>query len=160
MTPPTTITPVPTPDTSDTRAPDVYTMAPGYHVSFLAGAADAPPFDLIEVVAAHRGGPAPQRHAGTTWFHVLEGHLQIFEGQADRLHPSIRLSPGQTHAVPAGVAHAANNAGEGAVRFLIGGQSGTIASYLAQFDKLRPLPRAHGQIAYPILSPSDRQLPE
>ena len=83
MTPPTPITPVPAPDTTKTRAPDVYTVAPGYHVSFLAGAADPPaPFDLIEVVATHRGGPPPQRHAGTTWFHVLEGHLQIFGGQS------------------------------------------------------------------------------
>jgi hypothetical protein len=126
----------------------VYTVAPGYHLSFLAGASDAlAPFDLIEIVAAHRGGPAAQRHAGTTWFHVLEGNLQIFEARADRLHPSTRLSSGQTHAVPAGVAHAAHNAGEGAVRLLIGGQPGTIASYLAQFDEMRPLPRAYGQVA-------------
>jgi len=131
-----------------TRAAEVYTVAPGYHVSFLAGAADAvAPFDLIEVVAAHRGGPAAQRHAGTTWFHVLEGHLQVFEAQADRLRPSVRLSPGQTHSVPAGVAHAAHNAGEGAVRFLIGGQPGTIASYLAQLDDGRPFPRVQGQVA-------------
>jgi quercetin dioxygenase-like cupin family protein len=129
------------------RAAEVYTVAPGYHVSFLTGADAFAPFDLIEVVAAHRGGPAAQRHAGTTWFHVLEGNLQIFEARADRLHPSIRLSSGQTHAVPAGVAHAAHNAGEGAVRFLIGGQPGTIASYLAQFDELRSLPRAWGQVA-------------
>ena len=148
MTPPTPITPVPAPDTAKTRAPEVYTLAPGYHVSFLAGAADPPaPFDLIEVVATHRGGPPPQRHAGTTWFHVLEGHLQIFEARADRLQRSIRLSLGQTHAVPAGVAHAADNAGEGAVRFLIGGQPGTIASYLVQFDEMRPVPRACGRIA-------------
>ena len=112
-------------------------MAPGYHVSFLAGASDAlAPFDLIEVVAAHGGAPAPQRHAGTTWFHVLEGNLQIFVARGDRLDPSIGLSPGQTHAVPAGVAHAARNAGQGAVRFLIGGQPGTIASYLAQLDSV------------------------
>ena len=38
-------------------------------------------------------------------------------------HPCTRLSPGQTHAVPAGVAHAAYNAGDGAVRFLIGGRT-------------------------------------
>jgi hypothetical protein len=37
--------------------------------------------------------------------------------------------------VPAGVAHAAHNDGEGAARFLSGGQPGTIASYLAQFDE-------------------------
>jgi mannose-6-phosphate isomerase-like protein (cupin superfamily) len=148
VTPPTTITPIPRTDTREARADDVYTMAPGYHVSFLSGAADtAAPFDLIEVVAAHRGGPAAQRHAATTWFHVLEGHLQILEGQADRLRPSIRLSAGQTHAVPAGVAHAAHNAGEGAVRYLIGGQPGTIASYLAQLDEMRPLPHAYGQVA-------------
>jgi hypothetical protein len=151
MTSPTIIAATPTtgsPASDGARAADVYTVAPGYHVSFLAGAADAEtPFDLIEVVAAHGGAPAPQRHADTTWFHVLDGHLQIFEAQADRLHPSIRLSPGQTHAVPGAVAHAAHNAGEGAVRFLIGGQSGTIASYLAQFDELQPLPRAHGKIA-------------
>jgi quercetin dioxygenase-like cupin family protein len=129
-------TSVPTPDTRESRAADVYTVARGYHVSFLAGAAyDAAPFDLIEVVAAQHGGPAAQRHAGTTWFHVLEGHLQILEAQTDRLLPSVRLSAGQTHAVPAGVAHAAHNHGEGAVRFLIGGEPGTIASYLAQFDE-------------------------
>ena len=46
-----------------------------------------------------------------------------------------------------GVAHAAHNAGEAPVRFLIGGQPGTIASYLAQFDEMRSLPCAHGQIA-------------
>jgi quercetin dioxygenase-like cupin family protein len=123
-------------------------VAAGYHVSFLAGAQDSPtPFDLIEVVATRREGPPAQRHPGTAWFHVLEGHLQIFEARADRLHPSIRLSPGETHAVPAGVAHAAHNAGAGPVRFLIGGQPGTIASWLAQFDEMRPLPRAYGQIA-------------
>jgi mannose-6-phosphate isomerase-like protein (cupin superfamily) len=129
----------------------VYTVAPGYHVSFLAGASDAvAPFDLIEVVSAHRGGPAAQRHAGTTWFHVLEGNLQIFEVRAGRPDPSIELSPGQTHAVPAGAAHAAHNAGEGAVRFLIGGQPGTIASYLAQFDDARLRPRAHGQVTQTV----------
>ena len=136
------------PASGTARTAEVYTAAPGYHVSFLAGASDTlAPFELIEIVAAHRGGPAAQRHAGTTWFHVLEGNLQIFEARADRLHPSIKLSPGQTHAVPAGVPHAAHNAGEGAVRFLIGGQPGTIASYLAQFDEMRPLPRAYGQVA-------------
>jgi quercetin dioxygenase-like cupin family protein len=141
-------TSVPTTYTSEARAADVYTVAPGYHVSFLASAAGgAAPFDLIEVVAAQLGGPPAQRHAGTTWFHVLEGHLQIFEARANRLLPSVRLSAGQTHAVPAGVAHAAQNAGGGAVRFLIGGQPGTIASYLAQFDEMRPLARALGQVA-------------
>ncbi|HTU84184.1 MAG TPA: cupin domain-containing protein [Solirubrobacteraceae bacterium] len=121
-----------TPNT-DTQAADVYTVAPGYHVSFLAGAAGAvTPFDLIEVVAARPGGPAAQQHQGATWFHVLEGHLEIFEAQRGRVCPSIRLSPGETHTVPAGAAHAAHNAGEGTVRFLIGGQPGTIASYLAQ----------------------------
>ncbi len=45
--------------------------------------------------------------------------------------PSTRVR----HAVPAGVAHAAHNGAEGAVQFLIGGQPGTIASYLAQFDE-------------------------
>lgn len=140
MTSPTTITAVPEPQPSGAGA--VYTVAPGYHVSFLAGAADAAaPFDLIEVVATHPGGPAAQRHDGTTWFHVLEGHLQILEGR-DRLHPSMRLAPGQTHAVPAGVAHTAHNAGDGPVRFLIGGQPGTISSYLAQFDQMRPRLRA------------------
>jgi mannose-6-phosphate isomerase-like protein (cupin superfamily) len=135
------------PASGTARAAEVYTVAPGYHISFLAGASDAlAPFDLIEVVAAKRGGPAAQRHAGTTWFHVLEGNLQIFEARAGRLHPSIQLSSGQTHAVPAGVAHAAHNAGEGTVRFLIGGQPGTIASYLAQLDELRPLPPAYGQV--------------
>lgn len=133
MTPPTTLTPAPGTDASDGHAADVYTVAPGYHVSFLAGLADAAtPFDLIEVVATHRGGPAAQRHASTTWFHVLEGHLQIFEAHADRLHSAVRLSPGETHAVHAGIAHAAHNAGEDPVRFLIGGEPGTIASYLAQ----------------------------
>jgi mannose-6-phosphate isomerase-like protein (cupin superfamily) len=141
------VTSTTSPPSGTARAAEVYTVAPGYHVSFLAGASDAlAPFDLIEVVAAHRGGPAAQRHAGTTWFHVLEGNLQIFEARADRLHPSIQLSSGQTHAVPAGVTHAAHNAGEGAVRFLIGGQPGTIASYLAQFDELRLVPRAYGQV--------------
>ena len=119
MTPPTPITPVPALDTTKTRAPEVYTLAPGYHVSFLAGAADPPaPFDLVEVVATHRGGPAAQRHAATTWFHVLEGQLQIFEARADQLRPSVRISPGETHAVPTGVAHAAHNAGEGPVRLI------------------------------------------
>jgi len=137
-----------TPDMSETRAADVYTLAPGYHVSFLAGAAeDAAPFDLIEVVAGHRGGPAAQRHAGTTWFHVLEGQLQILEAPGDRLLPSVRLSAGQTHAVPGGVAHTAHGAGEGDVRFLIGGQPGTIRSYLARFDEMRSLSRARGQVA-------------
>jgi len=136
MTSPTTITPVP--EAPPSGATEVYTVAPGYHVSFLAGAADpAAPFDLIEVVATHPGGPAAQRHGGTTWFHVLEGHLQILEGH-DRLQPSIRLAPGQTHAVPAGVAHTAHNAGDDPVRFLIGGRPGTISSYLAQFDQMRP----------------------
>jgi quercetin dioxygenase-like cupin family protein len=138
MTSATTLAAAPTtssPVSAVARAADVYTVAPGYHVSFLAGPADAEtPFDLIEVVAARGGAPAPQRHAGTTWFHVLEGNLQIFEARGDRLDPSIELSPGQTHAVPAGVAHAAHNAPEGAVRFLIGGQPGTIASYVAQLD--------------------------
>jgi mannose-6-phosphate isomerase-like protein (cupin superfamily) len=151
VTSPTTITPVSTtngPAFGTARAAEVYTVAPGYHVSFLTGASDAvAPFDLIEIVAAHRGGPAAQRHAGTTWFHVLEGNLQISEARANRLDPSIQLSSGQTHAVPAGVAHAAQSAGAGAVRFLIGGQPGTIASYLAQFDEMRPLPRAYGQVA-------------
>lgn len=151
MTPPINIaagSSVNLPAPASAGAAEVYTVAPGYHVSFLAGAsAAAAPFDLIEVVAAHHSGPAAQRHPGVTWFHVLERHLQILEAQADRPHQSIRLSPGQTHAVPAGVAHAAHNAGEGAVRFLIGGEPGTIASYLAQFDEMRPLTRAHGQIA-------------
>jgi quercetin dioxygenase-like cupin family protein len=150
MTTPTTITPIPAanPASGLASATDVYTIAPGYHVSFLAeGATTATPFDLIEVVATHRGGPAAQRHAGTIWFHVLEGHLQIFEAQAERLHPSVRLAAGQTHAVPAGMAHAAHNAGEGAVRFLIGGQPGTIAGYLAQFDETCSLPRAYGKVA-------------
>ena len=66
---------------------------------------------------------------------MLEGHLHIVEADRDQPHRCTRLSPGQTHAVPAGVAHAACNAGEGAVRFLIGGEPGTIASYLAQFDE-------------------------
>jgi len=67
MTRPITITP---------RAAEVYTVAPGYHVSFLAGAEEGlAPFDLIEVVMAHAVAAAAQRHAGTTWFHVLEGHL-------------------------------------------------------------------------------------
>jgi hypothetical protein len=61
--------------------------------------------------------------------------------RADRLHPSIGLSAGETHAVHAGVAHAAYHAGEGPVRFLIGGQPGTIANCLAQFDEMRSLPR-------------------
>ncbi|HUA45745.1 MAG TPA: cupin domain-containing protein [Solirubrobacteraceae bacterium] len=149
MTSPSIITRLSDPATAVTDtacAADVYTVAPGYHVSFLAGAAaDAgTPFDLIAVVAAHRGGPAAQRHDGTTWFHVLEGHLEIVELQDDRLRPSIRLSPGQTHTVAAGVPHIARNAGEGAVRFLIGGRPGTIASYLDQFDGLR---HAYGPIA-------------
>jgi len=148
MTPPMTIIQIYSSDASEARAAAVYTVAPGYHVSFLAGAADGvAPFDLIEVVAAQRCGPAAQRHAGATWFHVLEGHLQIFETQADRLRPSVRLSAGETHAVPAGVAHAAHNVGEGAVRFLIGGEPGTIASYLAQFDEMRSFRRAYGQVA-------------
>jgi quercetin dioxygenase-like cupin family protein len=148
MTPPATITPIHSCEASEVRAAAVYTVAPGYHVSFLAGAGDgAASFDLIEVVAAQRCGPAAQRRAGATWFHVLEGHLQIFETQAGRLHPSVRLSAGATHAVPAGVAHAAHNVGEGAVRFLIGGQPGTIASYLAQFDEMRSFPCAYGQVA-------------
>jgi hypothetical protein len=51
----------------EARAAEVYTVAPGYHVSFLADAADgAAPFELIEVVAAHCRGPAAQRHAGAT----------------------------------------------------------------------------------------------
>ena len=138
----------PTPDISETRAADVYTVAPGYHVSFLAGAAeDTAPFDLIEVVAAHHGGPGAQRHAGTTWFHVLEGHLQILEAEDGRLVPSVRLSAGQTHAVPAGVAHTAHNASEDDVRFLIGGQPGTIGSYLDQFNEMRSLPCVYGQVA-------------
>ena len=145
-----TVTPVSGVDrraSAASRAAEVYTVAPGYHVSFLAGSADAiAPFDLIEVVAAQRGGPAAQLHAGTTWFHVLEGHLRIMEADGDRLHPAARLSPGQTHAVRAGVAHAAYNDGEGAVRFLIGGEPGTIASSLAQFDEMRLLPRACAQI--------------
>jgi quercetin dioxygenase-like cupin family protein len=99
------------------------------------------------VVAAHRGWPAAQRHAGTTWFHVLEGQLQILEARDDRLQPSVRLSAGETHAVPAGVVHAAHNVGEGAVRFLIGGQPGTIGSYLAQFEEMRSFPRAYRQVA-------------
>jgi mannose-6-phosphate isomerase-like protein (cupin superfamily) len=150
MTTSTTITPIPptNPASGTDRATEVYTILPGYHVSFLAEAANtATPFDLIEVVATHRGGPAAQRHAGTIWLHVLEGHLQIFETRSDRLHPSVRLAAGQTHAVPAGVSHAAHNAGEGAVRFLIAGQPGTIAGYLAQFDETRSLPRAYGQVA-------------
>jgi quercetin dioxygenase-like cupin family protein len=148
VTPPTTITPIHSSEASQGRAAAVYTVAPGYHVSFLAGARDGvAPFDLIEVVAAHRHGPAAQRHAGTTWVHVLEGHLQIFEAQADRLRPSVRLSAGETHDIPAGVAHAAHNVGEGAVRFLIGGQPGTIASYLAQLDEMCSLPRAYRQVA-------------
>jgi quercetin dioxygenase-like cupin family protein len=149
MAPPTTITPIHSSDASEAcAAAAVYTVAPGYHVSFLAGAGDGvAPFDLIEVVAAQRRGPAAQRHAGVTWFHVLEGHLQIFETQADRLRPSVRLSAGETHAVPAAVAHAAYNVGGDAVRFLIGGQPGTIASYLAQFDEMRSFTRAYGQVA-------------
>jgi mannose-6-phosphate isomerase-like protein (cupin superfamily) len=144
----TSVTSTTSPPSDAARAAEVYTVGPGYHVSFLAGPSDAlAPFDLIEVVAVHRGGPAVQRHVGTTCFHVLEGHLHIVETDRDRLHPCTRLSPGQTHAVPAGVAHAAYNAGEGAVRFLIGGQPGTIGSYLAQFDELRSLPRAWGQVA-------------
>jgi uncharacterized cupin superfamily protein len=137
-------------------AADVYTVAPGYHVSFLAGATDTPtPFDLIEVVAAHPGGPAAQRHPGTTWFHVLEGRLQVFEAQADRLYPSIRLGPGQTHAIPAGTAHAAHNAGHDAVRFLIGGQPGTIASYLAQFERCARSRASTGQSRSEYLSASE-----
>ncbi len=151
MTSPINITPVSNanrPASGRVRAAEVYHVAPGYHVSFLAGASDPlAPFDLIEIVAAHRGGPAAQRHAGTTWFHVLEGNFQIFEARADRLYPSTKLSSGQTHAVRAGVPHAAHNAGEGPVRFLMGGQPGTIASYLAQFDEMGPLPRAYGQVA-------------
>ena len=138
MTPLTIITAAPgsTGGTTGTaRAAEVYTVAPGYHVSFLAGAPDvATPFDLIEVVAAHHGAPAAQRHPGTTWFHVLEGQLQIMEGDGDGHRPSIMLSPGETHAVPPGVPHAACRAGEHAVRFLIGGPPGTIASYVAQID--------------------------
>lgn len=61
------------------------------------------PFDLIEVLTAHRGEPAARRHPGTTWFHVLEGQLKIMEGGRDGLHPSIVLSPGETHAVAPGV---------------------------------------------------------
>jgi len=148
MTPLTNITPIHSNHASETRAAPVYTVAPGYHVSFLAGAGGGvASFDLIEVVAAQCHGPAAQRHAGAIWFHVLEGRLQIFETQADRLRPSVRLSAGETHAVPAGVAHAAHNVGEGAVRFLIGGEPGTIASYLAQFDEMRSFPRAYGQVA-------------
>ena len=143
----TSVTSTTSPSSGTARAAEVYTVAPGYHVSFLASADALAPFDLIEVVAVHRGGPAAQRHAGTTWFHVLEGHLHIVETDRDQPHPCTRLSPGQTHAVPAGVAHAACNAGEGAVRFLIGGEPGTIASYLAQFDEMRSLTRAHGQAA-------------
>jgi mannose-6-phosphate isomerase-like protein (cupin superfamily) len=144
----TSVTSTTSPPSGTARAAEVYTVAPGYHVSFLAGVSDAfVPFDLIEVVAVDGGGPAAQRHAGTTWFHVLEGHLHIVETDRDQPHPCTRLSPGQTHAVPAGVAHAAYNAGEGAVRFLIGGEPGTIASYLAQFDEMRSLARAHGQAA-------------
>jgi mannose-6-phosphate isomerase-like protein (cupin superfamily) len=150
MTSPIDITPAPsaeTPASGTARAAKVYTVAPGYHVSFLAGASDAvAPFDLIEVVSAHRGGPTAQRHAGTTWFHVLEGNLEIYEVRVDRPDPSTQLSPGQTHAVPAGVAHAAHNAGEGAVRFLIGGQPGTIASYLAQLDDMQLISRPYGQV--------------
>ena len=143
MTHPTTVPRVPDAGTAEARGADVYTVAPGYHVSFLAGATDRDaPFDLIEVVAAHRGGPAVQQHAGTTWFHVLEGQLQILEGQGNRLHRSIRLSPGQTHSVAGSVAHAAHNTGDDPVRFLIGGQPGTIASYLSQFDQMRPQLRA------------------
>jgi quercetin dioxygenase-like cupin family protein len=152
MISPSTITRPSNPTTAGTDkvcAADVYTLAPGYHVSFLAGGAPdtGTPFDLIEVVAAGRGGPAAQRHGGTTWFHVLEGHLEIVEMQADRRLPSIRLSPGETRAVPAGVAHIVGNADEGAVRFLMGGRPGTIASYLAQLDGIRPAQRVYGQVS-------------
>jgi mannose-6-phosphate isomerase-like protein (cupin superfamily) len=138
MTPPTIIT-AGTCSTNravdPARAAEVYTIAPGYHVSFLAGVPDAPmPFDLIEVIAAHRSGPPAQRHSGTTWFHVLEGQLQIIEGDDDRHRSSIVLSPGETHAVPPGVPHTACKAGEPAVRFLIGGRLGTIASDVAKVD--------------------------
>jgi hypothetical protein len=134
MTSPTT-TPIPNATRTAAAAahsPAVYTVAPGYHVSFLARAREEAPFDLIEVVAARDCGQAPHRLAGATWFHVLEGQLQIVEADGDRLGPAITLSPGQTHVIAADVAHTVHNGGEHAVRFLIGGKPGTIASYLAQ----------------------------
>jgi hypothetical protein len=77
MTSPTVITAGsgPASGATDTaRAAGVYTIAPGYHVSFLAGAAEvAAPFDLIEVVAAHLGGPVGQsRQPGTIASYVAQ----------------------------------------------------------------------------------------
>lgn len=79
-------------------------------------------FDLVEVVAAHRGGPAAQWHSGRTWFHVHDGQLQMIEGDGDELCRSIMLSRARRmrfrpacRMLPA-------------VRFLIGGQPGMIAS--------------------------------
>ena len=129
MTPPITI------HAGTPQAADVYTVAPGYHVSFLAGAGDsAAPFDLIEVVLARHRGTAEHRHSGTTWIHVLEGHLQIASGDGDVPRAPTDLAPGERYAIPSGLAYAAANPGRHAVRFLIGGQPGTIASYLAQMD--------------------------
>jgi mannose-6-phosphate isomerase-like protein (cupin superfamily) len=113
----------------------VYVVGPGHYVSFLAGgSAAATSFDLIEVVVIHRGGPPARRHPRTIRYHVLEGRLRIITESGDWLERSATPSSGQTYSVPGGVAHAVHNPGPGPVRFLIGGQPGTVASYLAQFD--------------------------
>jgi hypothetical protein len=92
------------------RAAEVYTVAPGYHVSFLAGAADvAMQFDLIEVVTAHRGGPAhnaiPARRGFTSskascrsWRERAMGcvrHLCSRPARRMRFRPACRMRPGQ-----------------------------------------------------------------
>lgn len=56
------------------------------------------------------------------------------EGDGDELCRSIMVSPGETYAVPPGVPHASRRAGERPVRFPIGWQPRTIASYVDQVD--------------------------
>lgn len=111
--------------------------ARGHYVSFLAGGPEASTsFDLIEVVVTDRGGPLARQHPRAMRYHVLEGRLRIMTEDGDWLERSATLSPGQTYAVAAGVAHAAHNPGPGPVRLLVGGQPGTADGYLAQLDHL------------------------
>jgi hypothetical protein len=77
------------------RAADVYTVGPGSHVSFPAGAAHAAtPFDLIEVVAAH--GTAQKRASRppvvSESAEVMRAGVRFSRFRRRRLAATLRLS--------------------------------------------------------------------
>ena len=92
----------------------VWEVAPGEFVTPLVlGESSGETFSLFEVRTSADGGPPLHSHDDVAeLFHVLEGEIAVTLGSEERI-----LGPGQSCAVPIGVAHRYSVRGQGA-RFL------------------------------------------